>query len=534
MKNKKLPIGIQSLKELIEGGYIYIDKTSLALKLIDSGKYYFMSRPRRFGKSLFVSTLEEILVGNQKLFENCHIFTSDYDWKPHPVIHLDFTKIPTTSSDKLENGLIETLDKIATRYGLELTGNLAQLRLVDLVEKLSTKANVAVLIDEYDKPIIDNLNHPEVVQANRELVRSFFGTLKGLDKHLKFVFITGVSKFAQVSIFSGFNNLDDITIDTRYATLMGYTKEEIENNFAGYVDKISKEHNTSKTQILKEVKEWYNGYRFSEDLSYVYNPFSTLNYMSKGRCKSYWFRTGTPSFLIDQVQKAPALTTQLSGILATESELLNIQNIEHIDLKALMWQTGYLTISGHDPKTDLYQLDFPNKEVRSAFFDSLLQEFARISPSGIVQRAEQCIQNLKIFDFETFIKTINSHFASIPYNVSSGAKEGFYHAVFLSFLEGMGIKTRSEEQTNIGRIDLSFELYGTIYIFEFKVDQDAKAAIDQIQAKNYQQKYEHLDKNLMIIGINFCTEKRNISDWVGLLFNSKGQLQETFTHSAAL
>ena len=527
---KKLPIGIQSIREVIEGGYVYVDKTKFALQLIESGKYYFMARPRRFGKSLFVSTLEQILGGNRKLFENYSIGTSNYDWAQHPVIHLDFTKIPTHSAKLLKCGLFETLDKIAFSYGVHLNGSSLQLRLTDLVEQLAQKDKVAVLIDEYDKPIIDNLMHPEVADTNRDLLRSFFGTLKGLDQHLKFVFVTGVSKFSQVSLFSGFNNLDDLTIDTEYATLMGYTKDELELYFDGHISQIAKDRGSKKT-ILDEIKLWYNGYRFSESSALVYNPFSTLSFLSKGKFKSYWFRTGTPHFLIDQIRKVPESSIQLSGCLATESELIDHQTPDYIDLKALMWQTGYLTICDYDPKTEIYQLDFPNKEVRKAFFDSLLKEFARVSPSGVVKHAQECLQNLANYDFQAFFASMQTHFAKVPYNLSTGAKEGFYHAVFLSLLEGMGIKTRAEEQTNVGRVDLVFELENALYIFEFKVNKSAQIAFDQTQAKYYQQRYSKTGKNIVVLGVNFCTDMRNISDWKGQLFDPTGKTLNTFSSS---
>lgn len=511
---KKLPVGIQSINEIISSGYVYVDKTAFVEQLIAEGKYYFMSRPRRFGKSLFLSVLKEILGGNRELFIGCQIYSGSYDWQPHPVIYLDFSQIPTSTPDKLEQGLHEVMEKIAKAHGIHIEGSSLQLCLVSLIENLSKKSRVVILVDEYDKPIIDNLSNLDIAEKNRDLLRSFFGTLKGLDDHLKFVFITGVSKFSQVSLFSGFNNLRDITIDPKYSTMMGYTEKEIHHYFHDYVKDIVKERrNTDEHTVFEEIKQWYNGYRFSEQNHPVYNPFSTLNFLITGKSRSYWFRTGTPSFLIEQIRKIPQSATQLSGARATESELLDIRDMRRMDLKALMWQTGYLTIQNYDPHTGLYQLEFPNKEVRTAFFDSLLQEFAEVSPSDVVVHARASKKELETYDLAAFFKRMNGYFAKVPYHLFVGAREGFYHAVFLSLLEGMGITTRAEDPTNIGRIDLFVELQNSIYIFEFKIDKSAEIALEQTLIKKYKEKYSHKNKEIILIGVNFSSQSRNISDW---------------------
>ncbi|MBI3211717.1 MAG: ATP-binding protein [Simkania negevensis] len=529
---KKLSIGIQTIDKVIGNGYVYVDKTEYARKLITSGKHYLLPRPRRFGKSLFLSTLKAIFSGNKELFKECHIYASSYEWQKHPIIHLDFTKIPTTSPKQLEIGLAETLQMIAKSYGVDIAGSSLQLCLSSLVENLSKINKIVVLVDEYDKPLIDNLAHIEVAEANRELLKSFFATLKGLDEHLRFVFITGVSKFSQVSLFSGFNNLKDITIHPDYASMLGYTEREISQFFSSHIQKIVEERTkngekVNERQIIEEMRKWYNGYKFSSEGTPVYNPHSTLSFLDTGTAQSYWFRTGTPSFLIDQIRKVPQSAVQLSGIMATATELLDILDLNRMNLKALMWQTGYLTIQKYDSTTKLYILDFPNQEVRQAFFESLLQEFAEVSPSNVLMHGLECRKDLESYHLNLFFARIKTFFAKVPYTLHKNAKEGFYHALFLSFLEGMGIKTQAEEQTNIGRIDLVVEIAKITYIFEFKINRKADDALKQIETKKYKEKYSQDGREIAVVGVNFDSTLRNISDWSGEVYSSTGQTKMT-------
>jgi len=518
---KKLPIGLQSIEEIISGGYVYVDKTAFIHKLISEGKYYFVSRPRRFGKSLFVSTLKAVLKGDRKLFHGCKIDSMDYSWGQHPIIHLDFSQIATHSLERLEDDLKDELLKIARFYGKPLDPPIsAQRGLIHLVEQLAQINKVVVLVDEYDKPIIDNLQRLETAEANRDFLRNFFGTLKGLDPHLKFVFVTGVSKFSQVSLFSGFNNLHDLTIHPEYATMLGYTEGEIRSFLHDQLRRVADKRNQSDDQTVEEMRQWYNGYRFSADKEAVYNPHSTLNFLSTGKRQGYWFRTGTPSFLIEQMKQFPQSAVEFSGSLAGENELLDIRNLRKINLKALMWQTGYLTIQKYDPSTHLYHLDFPNREVREAFFHSLLQEFAELESSDFNPQALECKKELEKRDLAAFFVRINGCFAKIPYNLFKDGNEGFYHAIFFSLLEAMGIKVRAEDKTNVGRIDLVCETSSTIYIFEFKMDRTAQEALQQIETKKYGEKYLQSGKEIMMVGANFSSKTRNISDWKSSLYSS--------------
>ena len=290
-----------------------------------------------------------------------------------------------------------------------------------------------VLVDEYDSAIINNLKEPEIAEENRDLLKAFFGTLKSLDRYLKFTFVTGVSKFSQVSLFSVPNNLTDITIDPRYAGMMGYTEEELKTHFQDYIEDIVKTRSNgilvSQEEIIDEIRTWYNGYRFSEKELSVYNPYSTLRYFTSKKAESYWYSTGTPSFLIDEAKKHPQSVVPLSGTSALKSTLSDISRLDRIHLAALMFQTGYLTIHGYNPEENSYDLDFPNKEVKQAFFNSLLQEFTEIDPLEVSRAAKEIKEDLQQLNLNAFFNKMNTHFAKMPYHVFQHAKEGFYQAV---------------------------------------------------------------------------------------------------------
>ncbi|MEM7175444.1 MAG: AAA family ATPase, partial [Chlamydiota bacterium] len=322
----------------------------------------------------------------------------------------------------------------------------------------------------------------------------------------------------------GLNNLKDITMNPKYAGMMGYTEEEIKKDFKEHIQKIVKEKGKQDQTVLKEIRDWYNGYRFSKEQTSVYNPFSTLNYLDEGEPQSYWYATGTPSFLIEQVKKHPQSIIPLKGAQALKSELSDINQLDDIDLVPLMFQTGYLTITDHREEENSYTLDFPNKEVQEAFFNTLLKDFARVSPLVVMREGEKLRHDIEAYDLNSFFQTINAHFAKISYQAFSKAKEGFYQAVFFTFLEKSGITTTTEIATNIGRIDLACETHKAICIFELKLDQNADMALTQAETKKYRERFSSQDKPTLVIGVNFSSEARNISDWKGMVFSPKGEL----------
>ena len=532
---KKLPIGIQNIREILEENQVYVDKTGFAKELIETGKHYFMSRPRRFGKSLFLNTLEEILKGNKELFQICQIYTSNYYWESYLTLRFDFSQIASHTSKEFDGSMKRALIEKAELHALLIETPTIQEGLKALITQLYNKngIKVVVLVDEYDHAIINRLNNLETAQGNRDILKDFFTTLKSLDEYLKFTFVTGVSKFSQVSLFSGPNNLTDITMDPRYAGMMGYTEEELRKCFSKHIETISKRRaqegkNVTEETVLAEMREWYNGYRFSRKPISVYNPYSTLRFLSLGKAESYWYSTGTPSFLIDEVKKHPKSIASVSGISALQSTLSDISKLDRIHLAALMFQTGYLTIQDYNPEEDSYKLGFPNREVKQAFFNSLLQEFTEIEPLEVSRTAEQVRKDLENFDLQSFIDTMNIHFAKIPYHLFTHAKEGFYQTVFFTFLEKSGFKTSAEIATNIGRIDLISETPKVVYLFELKLDKSSDSAFDQVEGKKYKERYLKNGKEIMVLGINFSSISHNISEWKGALFSSSGELMQEF------
>ncbi|MCB1116524.1 MAG: AAA family ATPase [Chlamydiia bacterium] len=527
---KKLPTGIQGICEILGDGYVYVDKTKHAQHLINQFKHCFISRPRRFGKSLFLDTLKEIFLRNKELFKECAIYKSDYAWKKHPVIYFDFAKLSSLNPEALKNDLVVTLRRLMATHGISFNEPeaSAQLHLNVLIEELAKKeGSVVVLVDEYDKPIIDRLHDLDLAFANRDILQGFFGTLKSLDKHLRFTFTTGISKFSQVTLFSGFNNLKDLTMNPDYADMMGYTEKDIEESFGEHIEAFlhEKKHMT-RQGVLEEVRTWYNGYRFSEKELTVFNPFSTLNYFQDQRAEGYWYSSGTPTFLIHQLKKHSQSMISLDGAKETKEQLLDISELEQINLSALMYQAGYFTIQGYNPLSKRYDLGFPNEEVRSAFINSLVQHFATI-PN--LRASKETIRALENYEVDIVFKTIEQGFASFAYQVFVDAKERTYQGMLLAMLYGMGCDPLSEMPTNTGRIDVVLEVPSVTYIMELKLDGKADSALKQIREKNYHKPCMHKDKHIILLGANFSSKERNISDWRGELLSPSGETLKTLS-----
>ena len=522
---KKLPIGIQSVREILEEDQVYIDKTGYAFNLIENGKHYFMSRPRRFGKSLFVNTLEEIFKGSKELFKDLKIHKTDYDWQKYFVLHFDFARLESRNPLEFENALKRKLQSMGLSFDISIDAPTIQEGLEALIIGLSEDNKVVVLVDEYDSAIINNLKNSKIAEENRDLLKAFFGTLKSLDRYLKFTFVTGVSKFSQVSLFSGPNNLKDITMDPRYAGMMGYTEEELKETFPEHIQSIvetKKKQGSLATEssVLDEIRNWYNGYRFSRAETCVYNPFSTLNYLDEQEAKTYWYSSGTPSFLIDELKKHSESMVSLDGTTATEEGLMDISRLDQIDLTALMYQTGYFTIKGYNSISKRYQLGLPNEEVRSAFINSLVQNFASITN---LRSSRESVKALEEHQPALLFKYIEIGFSSFAYQVFVDAKERTYQAMLLSMLYGMGFDPLSEKTTNTGRIDVVLEVPKTTYILELKLDDNADKALQQIYEKQYFKPYTYKGKQIVIIGASFCSELRNIADWKGELLSESGE-----------
>jgi len=501
-KMKKLPIGIQTFEKIINEGYYYVDKTPIVKKLEDGG-YYFLSRPRRFGKSLFLDTLKEAFLGNKELFEGLYI-SDKWNWnKKYPVIQISFASGNIDSSEKLTTTIKSYLADTAKDNQLNLEEELLSLRFKELIKKLCEKygEKVVVLIDEYDKAILDAIEKTEAAKANREILKDFYSVLKDADPYLKLVFITGVSKFSKVSLFSGLNNLNDITLDKSFATICGYTQHDLETVF----------NDCLKDQDFEKIKEWYNGYKWLGEP--LYNPFDILLFIQKGYVyDNYWFSTGTPEFLLKLIEKNRYYLPNLENIVV-DQRIFNAFNIENIEFETLMWQTGYLTIDKayESPRGMKYILKIPNKEVEVSLFGTICSFISRLENPEIFQ--DRIYNSLLQPNFSDFEKYLESLFASIPYNNFTGAKlyeyEGYYTSVFYTYLKALGAKLVGEDVTNKGRIDLTLKMPNAIFIFEFKAD--GTNALSQIKEKAYHQKYLCENKDIYLVGIEFSAEQRNVS-----------------------
>ena len=504
---KKLPIGIQTFSKIIDGNYLYIDKTKIALDLVENNQYVFLSRPRRFGKSLFLDTLKNIFQGNKELFKGLYIY-DEYDFSnSYPVINISFAISKYTNKKDLDRRISSILKENQERLGItchDLNDSAGCFR--ELIKKTYEKYNqkVVILIDEYDKPLLDTIENTDIAKEVRTELVNFYSVIKGSDEYLKFAFLTGVSKFSKVSVFSGLNNINDISLDKRYGDICGYTQNDIETSFLPYLDGVD----------FEKLKEWYNGYNFLNNN--VYNPFDILLFIDKGKLyKNYWFETGTPTFLIHLLKQKDYFIPRLENLVVGE-ELVNSFDTEKIKLETILFQAGYLTIDECIiDQMDLftYKLKIPNKEVRlslnAMFVDYLTDD------NSLLQRRQSIFKTLSEVNLGELKTTLISLFASIPYNNYTNNKifeyEGYYASVIYSYFASLGIRITSEDVTNLGRIDMTMEVNNRIYIIEFKVN--GNNALAQIKEKNYQQKYLDKKKEIILLGINFDKEKRNISNF---------------------
>ena len=504
---KKLPIGLQNLREMRTQGYVYVDKTAHVARLAEEGKYYFLARPRRFGKSLLVDTLAEAFAGSRELFEGLYL-EQHWDWsQQYPVLRFDFGTGVLPDRALLDATLLDQLRLNSERHGLAWEEAPVHIGLGRLVRGLRqvTGQPVVLLIDEYDKPILDNLETPERARAMREGLRNFYSVIKSLDPHLKFVLLTGVSKFSKVSLFSGLNNLKDVTLDARTATLCGYTQAELVSAFADHLDGVD----------LAEVKHWYNGYNFLGEP--VYNPFDILLYLDQREFKPYWFETGTPTFLVNLLAERGFFTPNLAR-LRTGLELLSTFDVDRIATEAVLFQTGYLTIrQAEEPIRGhwVYTLGYPNHEVETSLNASLLAVYTD-DPSRSFAHRLRLLDLLLADDLDGLQDLFHALFASIPHqwyaNNPISRYEGYYASVFYSHFAALGLDIVLEDATNQGRIDMTVRLQGRTYLFEFKVVEVVPEgrALQQLKDRGYAEKYRAGGGPIYLIGVEFSREQRNL------------------------
>jgi hypothetical protein len=513
---KKLPIGVQSFSKLINGNYLYIDKTRDIYNLFaQGGLYYFLSRPRRFGKSLLISTLAEIFSGNKELFKGLFIYDK-IKWTQYPVIHLDLSEVTFKTPDMLEKALDNRVEKIAADCNIQLDHDLfLKEKFGQLLEKMAQKEKVVILIDEYDKPMIEHVEADEIETAKqiRKVLKNFYAVIKAADAHLRFVFITGVSKFSKVSVFSDLNNLIDLTLYEKFSTLLGYTEAELEHYFSPYMEQMAEKRGISKNHLIQTIQKWYNGYSWDGE-NFVYNPFSILNLFNTNSFENYWFSTGTPTFLIQLIKSQQIELMEFENLVVT-GFTFDSYDIENLDIAALLFQTGYLTVKKItiEDEEKTYALSYPNHEVRNSFLTYLLGEYTQKKLGFNTRLLKRIGKAVEVDDMDRFVQELKSLFASIPYHIFIGDREAYYHSIIYLLLSLSGAVIKTEDPTNIGRIDAMVETRNKIYIMEFKIGSEQEA-LEQIKEMKYYEKYLGSGKEIVLMGIGFNPEKRNIGNYL--------------------
>jgi hypothetical protein len=514
---QNLPIGNSSFERIRTKNDLYVDKTRHIFQLVDTGQYYFMSRPRRFGKSLTVSTLKCLFEGKKDLFDGLWISNhGDREWKEHPVVLVDFNELDHETPENLRQSLATHLDNTARQYGVRLTNSLLPMQFVELIVGLheQTETPVTVLVDEYDKPIISHLGKGpealEIAKKNREIMKYFFGVLKGVHVApcLGFVFFTGVSKFSRVSIFSELNNLEDVTMVEDYADMMGYTQEEVERYFAPYIDDLAQQLDLSERDAIRELAAHYNGYRFSRKDLRVYNPFSLMSALKQKVFKNYWFETGTSTFLVNLLRESQFPLPMIEN-LQTDETSFSTYELEDLNPDALLFQTGYVTIK--NVEDHIYCFDYPNREVKKAFLKHLLASY--VKTKGAYSQMLRLAAFLRDERLDDFFDAMSAIFASIPHTLETRRDEAYFHTIFYLMVSASGADARSEVLHYRGRIDLAVEFSDKVYVIEFKCNQSAKAALKQICDKRYADMFRQSGKKIILMGVNFDSEKRNVAEW---------------------
>ena len=507
MKKRKLPIGIQTFREIREQNHYYVDKTAYMRQLVDEGKHYFLSRPRRFGKSLLLDTLKELFEGNAPLFEGLDIH-DHWDWSVrHPVVRLSFGSGNFKEPGYLQANVMEQLDAVERQTDAKSEYATAPGRFAFLIRALHERVGqrVVVLVDEYDKPILDALEESDIARANRDFLRGLYATIKDNDAHIAFAFLTGVSKFSKVSLFSGLNNLIDITLDPHYSALCGYTDEDLDTVFAPELPDLDRD----------EIRRWYNGYNWL-GTERVYNPFDVLLLFRRRQFGAYWFETATPTFLIETLVSREVGSLALDNMLGSD-ELLSAFDIDHIATEALLFQTGYLTIH----QTELrgwemyYRLSYPNREVQQSLNRSLLNHLTK-NPAQQVEYSARLYDLLLVNDFAGLETLFKAFFASIPYQWHTkndiADYEGYYASVFYSYFASVGLDITVEDSSNHGRLDMAVRFNDNIYLFEFKVveSESEDTAMAQLRERHYAEKYRDAGLPIHLIAVTFSKKTRNL------------------------
>ena len=509
----KYPIGIQDFVKLRQGGFAYVDKTKFVYKLADEGSYYFLSRPRRFGKSLFLSTLEAYFLGRKELFEGLAIYDMEKEWKSHPIFYIDLN----TANFRDENSLYEVLNSHVSAweemYGAREYETTLALRFKGVIARAAEKegCGVVILIDEYDKPILQTLRNQELQEKHRSLLKSFYSVLKTQDRYIRFAFITGVTKFGKVSVFSDLNNLMDISMDQRYISICGMTQNELLYNFREGIEQLGEAYGDTEEETLNKLKIRYDGYHFEENTVGIYNPFSVLNTLAKLRYKDYWFETGTPTFLVDLLKMHNYRLLDITREKVSGDVINSVDSMSTNPIPVI-YQSGYLTIKGYDERFKKYRLGFPNKEVEEGFLNFLLPLYTSAGNNSPFM-VDEFVQDVESGNPERFMQRMKAFFADTSYQVAGNAELYFQNAMYLVF-KIMGFYTQVERPTSDGRIDAVIQTPDYIYIIECKLDHTADEALCQINDSNYAAPFAMDKRRIYKIGVNFSSQTRGVEQWI--------------------
>ena len=510
---KLYPVGIQNFESLRKDGFFYVDKTALMYRLVTTGRYYFLSRPRRFGKSLLISTLEAYFQGKRELFDGLAVASLEKEWKRYPVIHLDLN---AKKFDRPED-LIRLIDRqllvLEEEYGKVKTDETIDDRFVSLIRNMNgrTGERVVILVDEYDKPLLQAIGNDALQNEYRAILKAFYGVLKSMDGYIRFALLTGVTKFGKVSVFSDLNNLMDISMREEYADICGVSEAELLRDFDEDIRALALNNGQTYEQACAQLKEDYDGYHFCPDSPGIYNPFSLLNTFAKGRYGSYWFETGTPTYLVELLRKSDYDLEQMSRE-ETDSETLDSIFTGDNPIPVI-YQSGYLTIKKYDKEFGLYTLGFPNREVEEGFLKFLMPYYAKSDRTRSGFEIKRFVDDVRKGDIDGFMERLQGFLADCPYEMARDVELHYQNVLFIVFRLA-GLYTRVEYHTSRGRIDMVVQTADYVYVMEFKLDGSAEQALQQIEEKQYALPFAADSRKVFRIGVNFSSETRNIDRWI--------------------
>lgn len=514
MENKIYPIGIQNFESLRNDGYFYIDKTALVYQLVKTGRYYFLSRPRRFGKSLLLSTLEAYFQGKKELFDGLAMEKLEKDWIKYPILHLDLNAEKYTAPEALDQVLESALRGWEALYGAQDYERTFASRFQGIIQRACDKTGqrVVVLVDEYDKPMLQAIGNDELQKNYRETLKAFYGALKSKDGCIKFGMLTGVTKFGKVSVFSDLNNLDDISMRNQYIDICGINEQELHDNLEDELHSLASAQGMTYDEICAKLQEYYDGYHFTHNSIGMYNPFSLLNTFKYNEFGSYWFETGTPTYLVELLKKHHYDLRRMAHEETTATVLNSIDSTSDNPIPVI-YQSGYLTIKGYDQRFGIYRLGFPNREVEEGFINFLLPFYANTNAVESQFEIQKFVREVESGDYDSFFRRLQSFFADTPYELVRDLELHYQNVLFIVF-KLVGFYVKAEYHTSAGRIDLLLQTDKFIYVMEFKLDGTAEEALLQINEKHYAQPFENDDRKLFKIGVNFSAEMRNIEKWI--------------------